>query len=581
MADWSRDEGDGNPLDLLIVGAGPAGLLSAIIAAQLGLKFELIEKRESLHPEPSAHVIKTHSMEVYRRIGAADDILAESTPTDLQTCIVWCESIAGLCYAKLDLVGKKGHVPRFTQVSPVFSANVPQNVLEPILHRRLIAVADRDPVRFRHGLIDFRQDEDFVTARTEHEGVEREIRARYIIGADGAGSQVRRTAGIAMEGPQRLGQFLAIHIRSDARPLLDRHPGVVFFVRSPRHDGFFIMHQPVGSQVFMLRVDAQSTPIESFGEAQCRAIMDEVIGQAHDYEISSIDSWVMSAQVANSYRNGRALLIGDAGHRFPPTGGLGLNTGVEDVENLIWKLYAVLKGKAAPTLLDTYQTECRPIAIRNTRQSVKNSERMQVVATALRVDQGDDALAKLIEELKEDTDHPSYAELQRAVDDQIDHFAFLELELAASMRDGAFVPATRPIPMPVASVEGYQPSFAPGSYIPHFWVAPGRSSIDLARFDGFTLLVPAGDETLWIEAVENLAGNFLDIEIIPIDGSMRSKLATVADFWGEKPFAVLLRPDGRIGWVEPEEGDRGASLGDALARISHGQVGADALPQTA
>jgi len=403
----------------------------------------------------------------------------------------------------------------------------------------------------------------------EENGQLHEIRASYVLGADGAGSRVRRSVGIAMEGPPVLAHFLAIHIRSDAMPILKRHPGVVFFVRAPEMSGFFIMHQPVGSQVFMLRIDPEITARESFTEERCREIMDRVIGGRHDYEISSVDDWVMSAQIAQRYREGRALLIGDAGHRFPPTGGLGLNTGVEDVENLLWKLAAVIRGKAGEELLDSYEQECRPIAIRNTRQSVKNNERMQIIETALGAEGGEETLAAVIEELNADPDHPRFGTLREAVDDQIDHFAYLELEMAAHIAQGLFIPAERTIAKPFAPVEGYQPSFEPGNYIPHFWISDGCAAIDVLRFDRFTLFVPSSDELAWREVVAAMGDGFLAVEVVAIDADMRSQQGSVGDYWGDEPFALLIRPDGRIGWVEPDPmPDREDALRQALARLS-------------
>ena len=557
-----------HPSDILIVGAGPAGLLAAIIATQLGLSFEIIEARDGLHPEPSAHVLKTHSMEVYRRVGVADAIFAQSTPEDLQRCIVWCESLSGLCYGRLDLSGKKGLSPRFTRISPVYSANVPQNILEPLLKARLVELHGSDPVRFGHRLVDFSQDDEGVSARVQCGETMRELRARYIIGADGAGSSVRRSAGIAMDGPPALAHFLAIHIRSDAMPILARHPGVVFFVRAPGLSGFFIVHQPVGSQVFMLRIDPEIDPPQGFDEARCREIVDRVIGCAHDYSITSVGNWVMSAQIARHYRAGRALLVGDAGHRFPPTGGLGLNTGVEDVENLMWKLNAVIRGKAGTDLLDSYEQECRPIAVRNTEQSVRNNDRMQIFEGALGGDRGDAVLAETIGQLRADEAHPQFATLHAAVENQIDHFAFLELEMAARLTDGAFVPPCRAVPTPVPPLEGYQPGFEPGNYVPHFWLSPGRAALDALRFDAFTLFVPVGTEALWRAAADAVDGDYLDLDIIALDGAMQSDQASVADYWGEDPFALLVRPDGRIGWIEPPGlADRAAALEDALAQI--------------
>ncbi|USQ95446.1 FAD-dependent monooxygenase [Caulobacter sp. RL271] len=554
-------------LDLLIVGAGPAGLLASIIASSIGLTHQVIERRTGLHTEPSAHVLKTHSMEVYRRIGVADKILEQSTPVELQQCITWCESVGGLHYGQLSLAGKKGRVPRFTEISPGHSANLPQSLLEPILHRRAAFMAGRDPVAFGAAFRSLVQDGEGVTATVERAEGTSQIKARYVIGADGAGSRVRRSVGIAMEGPQALAHFLAIHIKSDMTEALKRGPGVLFFVRTPTREGFFIMHQPIGSQVFMMRFDPEATPFESFDEAQCRAIVEEVMGCPHDFTISAIDRWAMSAQVAERYREGRVVLVGDAGHRFPPTGGLGLNTGVEDVENLIWKVAAVIRGQAGDSLIDSYETECRPVAIRNTNQSVNNHVRMREVAMAIGAEEPPEAFAAVIAALRADPAHPRFEAIRTAVDAQMPHFAFLEMEMASMAENGAFLPAERAIAEPVEAVEGYRPSFRPGGQMPHLWVEPGVSTIDLLHFDRFTLFAPSQDAELWREAATSLDAP-MAVQVVAIDATMRSERVSAADFWGGQPFAILVRPDGRIAWVEPETGQtRRDQLAAALSCV--------------
>jgi 2,4-dichlorophenol 6-monooxygenase len=562
--------------DLLIVGAGPAGMLMSIIASTIGLSHRVVEQREGLHSEPSAHVLKTHSMEVYRRVGVAEPILARATPVELQRYIIWCESIGGLAYGRLCLDGKKGDVPRFTDISPTHSSNIPQSVLEPLLHQRAIALAAGDPVTFGTSFVDYADEEGGVVATLEdRDGNRQDVRARFLIGADGARSQVRRAAGLTMEGPPALAHFLAIHIESDMRPLLARHPGVVFFLRTPTLDGFFIMHQPVGSQVFMMRFDPDATPFEQFDEASCRAIMEEAIGVPHAFRIVALDRWAMSAQVADAYRRDRVFLVGDAGHRFPPTGGLGLNTGVEDVENLTWKLAAVIRGQGGAGLLDSYETECRPIALRNTRQSVRNYARTMEVADAIGANGTPAQFRRALEELRTTPDHARFARIQSAVDAQIEHFAFLEMEMAASPERGAFLPTDRPIATPLDEVEGFAPSFRPGAHVPHVWLRDGVSTIDVLGFDRFTLFAPVADVAAWQRAVAALPARSIAVRIEPIDADMRGGRATIGDFWNagfgkDTPFAILVRPDGRIAWAEPVDvGDRSAALASAIATVTH------------
>lgn len=560
-------------LDLLIVGAGPAGLLASSIASTIGLKHQVIEQRPGLHTEPSAHVLKTHTMEVYGRIGAADEILRLCTPPELQTRIAWSETIGGLTYGTLDLTGRRGKVPRFMNISAVHSANLPQSIVEPILHERARTLAGHDPVSFATPFSDFSQDADGVTVTMGVGAQARQVRTRYLIGADGAASAVRRSAGLRMEGPQALAHFLAIHIKSDMMPFLARNPALIFFIRSTTFDGFFIVHQPVGSQVLMMRYDPELTPYESFDEAKCRSIVEEVFGCPHDFSIAAIDRWAMSAQVASGYRNDRVFLIGDAGHRFPPTGGLGLNTGVEDVENLIWKLGAVLRGEAGDGLLDSYETECRPTAVRNTNQSVSNHSRMSEVDTVIGSNGTKANFQASIDALKADPNHPRFAQIQTTINDQMPHFSFLELEVAASPNKGAFIQTDRPIPRPVPPTEGYQPTLQPGGHIPHFWISAGRASIEALSFDGLTLFIPSGQAPSWREAVDALPHNRMAVNIVPVDPNMRSPIASMGDFWGGDPFAFLVRPDGRIAWVEPMHvSDRSVALANAVDQVTGWKV---------
>lgn len=556
-------------LDLLIVGAGPAGLLASSIASTLGLSHRVVERRTGLHSEPSAHVLKTHTMEVYRRIGVADEIFRLCTPPELQTCIAWCERIGGLTYGRLDLSNRRGKVPRFMNISPVHSANLPQSIVEPILHDRAKVLAGHDPVSFATAFEDFTQDSEGVTATISEGESRRQLRSRYLLGADGAASVVRRQAGLHMEGPQALAHFLAIHIKSDMMPFLERDPALLFFVRSARLEGFFIVHQPIGSQVFMMRYDPDTSPFESFDEARCRGIMEEVFGRPHSFSIAAIDRWAMSAQVASAYRNGRAFLIGDAGHRFPPTGGLGLNTGVEDVENLVWKLGAVLRGQAGEALLDSYETECRPTAVRNTNQSVSNHSRMSEVDHAIGFDASPAGFQAIIEQLRTDPGDARYARIQAAINAQMPHFSFLKLEVAASPQEGPFLPAGRAIAQPVQENEGYQPSFTPGSHLPHFWVAPDCASLDTLAYDSLTLFVPRDTEAVWRAAVDALPSDRMAVKIVLLDAEMRSPLASVGDFWGGAPFALLVRPDGRIAWVEPDKlSDHDSVFASVIAAVT-------------
>ncbi|MEM8920578.1 MAG: FAD-dependent monooxygenase, partial [Pseudomonadota bacterium] len=361
--------------DLLIVGAGPAGIAASMYASKLGLSHSVVERRDGLHKFPQAHVVKTRSLEILRRFGVEDTVHEVGSESEEQRFVTWCESLAGREYGRVDLYGRKGPSERFLSVSPSYPANTPQNKLEPVLYN---CATDLAPDAFRFGTecLSVRSEEDAAVATLKNEHGEFEERAKFIIAADGATSGMRQTLGIDFLGPRTLANFCAVHLKSDFTDLIAHRPSVLCWVISPDASGVFIVHEVRSTQVFMFAYDPETTDRSEFTEEYCRNKVATALGNDHPFEITHIAQWTMSAQVAEQYRSGRVMLVGDAAHRFPPTGGLGLNTGLQDVNNLLWKLKFVIDGRSPIELLDTYFEECRPIAKRNCDRSADNHERM-------------------------------------------------------------------------------------------------------------------------------------------------------------------------------------------------------------
>lgn len=540
----TRDDHD---LDLLIVGAGPAGLLSSIQASLLGLRHRVIERRSSLHTEPSAHVLKTHTMEVYRRIGVSRDIHSLGTPPHQQRYVTWCQTVSGPVYGRIDLKDKKGPIQRFLDVSPIYPANLPQTSLEPILLQRATALGGQ--VQFNCEFISLAQDRDGVNASLSlgNSGTTETVRAKFLIGADGASSRVRKSIGVEMDGPAALAHFIAIHFKSDVRPRFGEHPGVLYFVVGPEATGTFIMHEPNGSQVFMMPYDPQARHASDYGLAECHRIVRAAFGCDHLFTILSVGNWTMSAQVAQRYREGRVFLVGDSAHRFPPTGGLGLNTGVEDAENLLWKLGAVIGGRAHPSLLNSYEAECRPTAVRNCERSWNNAKRKDEVEQAIGVVQDPVEFTAVLSELFGPHGAPQRDRVEAAVKDQIEHFAYLETEMAATYAEGAFVPSAVPCASPAEAVEGYAPLLRPGAHLPHVWIEEGISTLDLLAFDRFVLIACRSVAARWRAALEqaHIAG-IVNVAAIDLDAGSPHRWQ---DFLPDPASVVLVRPDGRVAWV--------------------------------
>ncbi len=533
--------------DLLIVGAGPVGLTASIIASRLNINHLVIEKREGLHTLPQAHVIKTRSMEIFRRLGIESEIHDAGTNPDEQQYTTWRTCMTGSEYGYLDLKHKKGPSTRFLSVSPTYPANLSQNLLEPIIYSKACEQAG-DKINFNTELLGLEQDETGVTARIkDRQGNTKSLRARYLIAADGAGSTVRRQLNIAFDGPPMLAQFCTIHLRSDFTSLAAKRPGVLYWILNPDIRGVFIVHNMRKSQVFMVPYDTQKMTAANFDMDKCRDLVEKAIGKPHPFEIIGIDHWTMSAQVARTYRKDRAFLAGDAAHRFPPTGGLGMNTGVQDVNNLVWKLAAAIKGNGSEALLNSYELECRPIAEYNRDRSAHNHHAMTRVQELIGVSPDKSAFQASIDALFSDEGTNRRAKVQSAIDDQIKHFAFMDVEMAPTYKAGAFGASVPRIENDVPIVEGFVPNINPGSPFPHISLDNGRSTLDETSCNTLTLFISNSYGRQWSQAaLKQAVPAPFSIKTVEINHAGHEVWQKICD---HQDLAVLVRPDGHIGWV--------------------------------
>jgi 2,4-dichlorophenol 6-monooxygenase len=430
-------------------------------------------------------------------------------------------------------------------------------------------------VAYGHEWLSATQDTGGVTSRIRDHaaGREEEVRSRWLIAADGAASPVRASLGIAPIGPDRLQSFMMIHFEANLRPLVGHRPAVLYWTTAPGAIGTFVAHDIDSTWVYMHAWDPDRESVEDYSESVCAAIVRRAMGtDAHPFRIRTIRPWTMTAQVAERYREGKIFLVGDAAHRFPPTGGLGLNTGVQDAHNLVWKIAAVERGWAGGALLDSYAAERRPVAQRNADVSLHN---------ALRIGEVYQALAQLRDADTAATATPSgAAALGSAIANQAEHFDMLGLQLGFRYDAGAIV-RNGTQAADASSVRDYVPSAAPGARVPHAWVtrAGGRiSSLDLLAYDRFTLIAgPAGG--VWAEAAAAMARSGADAtagariatplacvvigrDVEDADGRWRQLLDIAAD------GAVLVRPDQHVAWRSRSAvADPRSRLADVLASV--------------
>ncbi|HET9170063.1 MAG TPA: FAD-dependent oxidoreductase, partial [Actinospica sp.] len=335
------------PIDVLVVGAGPAGTALAIDLARRGLAVRTVNKAPGAFDGSRAKGIQPRTLEVLADLGALDDVHE-----------------GGDLYPKLALhVGPVGvpwrMMPEKEPTPDVPYPNtwlIPQYRTDRALHARLSELGVG--VEFGRELVELSQDDEYVTARiADHRGTE-EITARYLVGADGGSSAVRKQLGIEFTGTTDEAERLYIVDATTTGLSRDRWhmwplPRARFMGACP------LPHSDVFQ--WMLRLGADETPPAGAAE-----LTERIRAHTHSSKISlHLIHWTSvfrpNIRLAERYRSGRALIVGDAAHVHPPAGAQGLNTGIQDSYNLGWKIAQVLAG-ADPVLLDTYEAERQPIA---------------------------------------------------------------------------------------------------------------------------------------------------------------------------------------------------------------------------
>ena len=349
---------------VLIVGGSLVGMSSAMLLGHYGVRSLVVEHHRGTAIHPRAAQITQRTMEIFRTVGVEQIVKQRSAEQFVQDgAIMGVESLAGKEVAYYIANLNDG----IRDLSPCERIFISQSLLEPLLKQRAEELGAE--LRFATEMTSFEQDDSGVTAHIKHRdtGEVATVRARYMIAADGAHSRVRERLGIRMLGRGVFSNSITIYFRGDVGPLLRGRSLSVIYVINPVLRGFFRIEIPFTSgflAVIALGDPAHPNTDVSTGltDQGCLDLLHAALG-VNDIpvKIEDVMRWQSEANTAERFREGNIFLVGDAAHVMPPYGGFGGNTGVQDAQNLAWKLAWVLKGAASPDLLDTYDAERRPV----------------------------------------------------------------------------------------------------------------------------------------------------------------------------------------------------------------------------
>jgi 2-polyprenyl-6-methoxyphenol hydroxylase-like FAD-dependent oxidoreductase len=505
---------------VLIVGGSLVGLTTAALLGYHGVPSMSVERHAGTAIHPRAGHFQLGTTELLRQLGLEERVRTKSLETYSATGgIIAVESLAGrelATYVKELNEGVEGF-------SPTVRVFINQDALEPLLRERALELGAT--LRNRTEAVGVEQDDEgvTVTVRDLDSGDERDVRARYVVAADGNRSPMRARLGIGMRGYGQLSRSITIYFRADCAELLrDRNQGVIY-VHNPELRGFFRLDRTGGTGFLVINTvgadvttDAAVDVQSGLTEERALGYLRTAIGTDMPMELVDVANWQAEANWAERMRDGRVFLAGDAAHVVPPNGGFGGNMGFHDARNLAWKLAAVVKGEAGPALLDTYEAERLPLSRQNVEQAY--------------------------------TRYATRVVPERGSDDAEPPIPDIELEIGLVMRSAAILSEE-----PDDGALHQHPSEArgrPGTRAPHVALGEGRSTHDLLGA-GFAVLRPAGD------GADDWAPAGATSHLIEADG--------FAEAYGLSPGgAVLVRPDGYIAWRSRGPADRD-ELSRALA----------------
>jgi 2-polyprenyl-6-methoxyphenol hydroxylase-like FAD-dependent oxidoreductase len=568
-----REESSAEQVPVLIAGGGPVGLTLALTLTQHGVPAMLVERNPSTTAHPKMDITNGRSMELFRHLGVADDLRKVAVPEDHGFDVSWVTKLSGweLTRFRYPTVEQQRTLIRECRDGTMTlepAMRVSQVLLEPALKNILQTRAPKIDIRYGWGLHTFQQDNDGVDAviRSSATGETRTIRAQYLAGCDGAGSVVRRGLGIGLDdidlrylaarelGLRRLvpafvraylddretpmdGRVYLIHFTSPDRELFERF-GTAWHTQSP--EGWTLISQNDRDTWTLHTLLGAGVDEDTIDPKQ---FLFARLGIEFDCDIIVANAWRPRLSLADRYGRGRVWLAGDSAHQVVPAGGYGMNTGVGDAVGLGWVLAAILQGWGDRRLLEAYEAERRPVALRNRTASARHTLVRLAIKTAYR---------KVIHS------QGWNGELnRRRLGREILDLGNLENEAAGIefgyRYDTSPIICHEPHSAPADHMHAYTPSTQPGTRPPSLFLNDDQAIFDLFGH-GFTLL--RFDDT--------------DVDALVIVAADRGMPLKVVDIRDDRARAlyqrdlVLIRPDHHVAWRGDTVPDRPDTVVDRV-----------------
>ena len=590
---------------VLIVGGGGAGLTASMLLAREGVGHLLVNARAGTSDLPKAHVLNQRTMEILEDVGVAGEITRRGTPAANMAATGFYIGLAGASaeygrrIMRLECWGAGGEDEHWRAASPWVQQNLPQIRLEPLLRARAEELSPGS-VRFHHEVVSLEQDDTGVSCvvRDHDTASEYRVRSEYLIGADG-GRLVAREIGVEYEGLGVVTQTATLHVSADFSRWA-RDPDVLLrWMVSPRTGAPVVMvpmgpdHWGPDSEEWVIHLNYAVDNPRARSDELVESDVREALGIGDlPMRIHKITRWSVDAVMASSFSVGRVHLVGDAAHRHPPTGGLGLASAIQDVANLSWKLTAVLAGHAGSELLQTYEAERRPVDERNAQRSLENALSHLAFGEALGISHENSEQVNLEQVRRLWSGRPQDADYRssvlRVIRARSMEFSELNVELGFCYRSTAVVDDGSPAPRVPDTIRIYRASTHPGCPLPHAWIDDEdgrRRAIRELVGPGELLLIAGEDGAAWCEA----AGEIAEAHRIPLravrighlDGDLFDPRCTWLRHREIAPDgAILVRPDRHIGWRSIGASERPTEeLSGALSQLLARELGAPLLPR--